>query len=91
MRTHRRHFVAKPDKSGTLPLVRVGNMPNNAWPLTIMAEVAAGPADSVGREVHVVIDNLLDLDVLEYGIVQQRKRLALFGDTGRVQPDGSRS
>lgn len=88
MKTNRRHYVARPDKSGALPLARVGGLLNEAWPLTIMAEVVSGPTDSVGREVHLVIDNALDLDVLEYSIRAQRQRLAMFGDTGRT--DGSK-
>lgn len=79
----KRHFRARLDETGMIPPVHIGNMPGKTWPMTIMALVKSGPADSIGREVHLVIDNEIDLDVLEYGIRAQRERLAMYGDTGR--------
>jgi hypothetical protein len=87
---HRRHIIARPEECGA-PLVRAGNVPGRTWPLTITARTVAGPSGTENREVHLIIDNETDLDILEYGIRAQRERLALYGDTGRLLPDGSRT
>lgn len=87
---HRRLIIARPEKCGA-PLVRNGNVPGQSWPMTITARTVAGPSGTENREIRLLIENTTDLDILEYGIKAQRERLALYGDTGRVLPDGSRT